>query len=191
MPPSGQWSRVHSATEPQDELQMKPAAHCGPRAPASLKRRRHSRCQRLSGLDVIRPMTRRRLSHSSGQSCCRLPRARRVVFKAGSSGRSAQAVCLASGAFCGSTSGTSTTLLSRSSDQRRAVRLRRVFEDAGATFAKPGQQLSMRADMLPYAYCAELGKMLTRRPLSRRSRPSRSSSVISAGRPVTFGGFRS
>jgi ubiquinone biosynthesis protein len=43
---------------------------------------------------------------------------------------------------------------------RRAVRLRHVFESGGPTFAKLGQQLSMRADMLPYAYCAELAKML-------------------------------
>ena len=48
--------------------------------------------------------------------------------------------------------------------RRRAVRLRRVFENAGPTFAKLAQQLSMRADMLPYEYCAELGKMLDQAP---------------------------
>ena len=53
----------------------------------------------------------------------------------------------------------------RASVERRAVRLRQVFEDAGPTFAKLGQQLSMRADMLPYAYCAELAKMLDQAPL--------------------------
>ena len=36
-----------------------------------------------SGLDVIRPMTRRRLSHSMDSALVDLPRARRVVFKAG------------------------------------------------------------------------------------------------------------
>ena len=46
--------------------------------------------------------------------------------------------------------------------QTRAVRLRRAFERGGPTFAKLAQQLSMRADMLPYAYCAELSKMLDR-----------------------------
>jgi ubiquinone biosynthesis protein len=53
-------------------------------------------------------------------------------------------------------------VLRRDSEKRRAVRLRRVFESGGPTFAKLGQQLSMRADMLPYAYCAELSKMLDR-----------------------------
>jgi ubiquinone biosynthesis protein len=44
------------------------------------------------------------------------------------------------------------------------VRLRRVFENSGASFVKLGQQLSLRADILPYAYCAELGKMFDRVP---------------------------
>ena len=44
--------------------------------------------------------------------------------------------------------------------ERRAVRLRRAFETGGPTFAKLAQQLSMRADMLPYEYCVELSKML-------------------------------
>ena len=46
--------------------------------------------------------------------------------------------------------------------QRRAVRLREVFDGAGVSFAKLAQQLSLRADVLPYAYCAELSKMLDR-----------------------------
>src|SRR5262249_52860180 len=50
------------------------------------------------------------------------------------------------------------------SAERRAVRLRRILEDGGPTFTKLGQQLSMRADMLPYAYCAELAKMFDRAP---------------------------
>ncbi|HJP69958.1 MAG TPA: AarF/UbiB family protein [Sphingomicrobium sp.] len=44
--------------------------------------------------------------------------------------------------------------------QRRAARLRDIFERSGPSFAKLGQQLSLRADILPYAYCAELSKML-------------------------------
>ena len=55
-------------------------------------------------------------------------------------------------------------LRGRDSVQNRAVRLRRMFENAGASFLKLGQQLSLRADILPYAYCAELGKMLDRAP---------------------------
>ena len=52
----------------------------------------------------------------------------------------------------------------RDTVQRRAIRLRQIFEATGPSFAKLGQQLSMRADLLPYAYCAELGKMLDRVP---------------------------
>jgi ubiquinone biosynthesis protein len=52
----------------------------------------------------------------------------------------------------------------RDSVQRRANRLRTVFEDVGGGFLKLAQQLSLRADMLPYEYCAELGKMLDRVP---------------------------
>jgi ubiquinone biosynthesis protein len=55
-------------------------------------------------------------------------------------------------------------VLGRASIQRRAARLREIFEDTGASFAKLGQQLSLRADLLPYAYCAELSKMLDRSP---------------------------
>src|SRR4029450_4328646 len=53
-------------------------------------------------------------------------------------------------------------LSGRRSIQRRAVRLRRIFEETGASFAKLGQQLSLRADLLPYASCAELSKMVDR-----------------------------
>src|SRR5262249_14107770 len=55
-------------------------------------------------------------------------------------------------------------LLARASVERRALRLRRAFEGGGAVFAKLAQQISMRADMLPYAYCVELGKMLDQAP---------------------------
>ena len=47
--------------------------------------------------------------------------------------------------------------------ERRAARLRAVFEDLGGSFLL-AQQLSIRVDMLPYAYCAELSKMLDRVP---------------------------
>ncbi|MFO0728219.1 MAG: AarF/UbiB family protein [Myxococcota bacterium] len=46
--------------------------------------------------------------------------------------------------------------------ERRAVRLRQVLEGLGPTFIKLGQQASVRADLLPYAYCEELAKMLDR-----------------------------
>ncbi len=51
-------------------------------------------------------------------------------------------------------------LLFRDDISRRAVRLRRTLESLGPTFIKLGQQLSVRADVLPYEYCAELSKML-------------------------------
>jgi predicted unusual protein kinase regulating ubiquinone biosynthesis (AarF/ABC1/UbiB family) len=52
----------------------------------------------------------------------------------------------------------------RATIQRQAIRLRHVLEKGGPTFAKFGQQLSFRADLLPYAYCAELGRMLDHFP---------------------------
>jgi predicted unusual protein kinase regulating ubiquinone biosynthesis (AarF/ABC1/UbiB family) len=54
------------------------------------------------------------------------------------------------------------SLSGRGSVQQRAVRFREAIEQAGASFIKVGQQLSVRADVLPYAYCAELTKLLDR-----------------------------
>ncbi len=48
----------------------------------------------------------------------------------------------------------------RDSEASRAERLRRTFESMGTTFIKLGQQLSMRLDLLPYAYTRELENML-------------------------------
>ena len=117
-----------------------------------------------AGFDVIRPMPRRRVSHSIDSVLVDLPRARRVEFKAGIIRPIGRLFVWLWGFLRFYFGNTLDVFLRRSSDQRRAVRLRRVFEDAGATFAKLGQQLSMRADMLPYAYCAELGKMLDQAP---------------------------
>ena len=52
----------------------------------------------------------------------------------------------------------------RASRRARAVRLRETFESLGAAFIKVGQQLSIRADMIPHEYCEELAKMLDRVP---------------------------
>jgi ubiquinone biosynthesis protein len=50
----------------------------------------------------------------------------------------------------------------RDSLKRRAVRLRQALEHAGGTFIKLGQQAAMRIDLIPWAYCVELSKMLDR-----------------------------
>ena len=56
-------------------------------------------------------------------------------------------------------------LRGRDSLQRRAVRLRRLFDAAGGSFGKLAQQLAQRADLLPYAYCVELSKILDQAPV--------------------------
>ncbi len=53
-------------------------------------------------------------------------------------------------------------LLRRDTVERRAVRLRETLERAGGTFVKLGQQVAMRIDLVPWAYCVELSKMLDR-----------------------------
>jgi ubiquinone biosynthesis protein len=53
-------------------------------------------------------------------------------------------------------------VLHRDTLTRRAVRFREALERAGGTFVKVGQQLAMRVDLLPWAYCVELSKMLDR-----------------------------
>ena len=53
-------------------------------------------------------------------------------------------------------------LLRRATVERRAVRLREALERAGGTFVKLGQQVAMRIDLVPWAYCVELSKMLDR-----------------------------
>ena len=50
----------------------------------------------------------------------------------------------------------------RDSTARRGALLRKMLEKMGPTAIKVGQQLSVRADMLPYEYCQELNKMLDR-----------------------------
>ena len=55
-------------------------------------------------------------------------------------------------------------LRGRDSSERRAVRLREICEHEGATFIKFGQQLSVRADIVPHVYSRELMKMLDRVP---------------------------
>jgi predicted unusual protein kinase regulating ubiquinone biosynthesis (AarF/ABC1/UbiB family) len=111
---------------------------------------------------VLRPLPRRRITHSIDQLHVALPRARRVVFRAGSMRAIGRLMVWLWGFVRFYLGNAVDFLMRRGSVQARAARLRRVFEGAGPTFAKLAQQLSMRADMLPYAYCAELSKMLDR-----------------------------
>jgi ubiquinone biosynthesis protein len=118
--------------------------------------------QSLSETGVVRPMPRREVSSALESLHITLPRARRVTFQAGII-RTIGRLFVWLWSFLRFHFGNLGDLLhGRASDASRAVRLRRIFEAGGPTFAKLAQQLSMRADMLPYAYCAELGKMLDR-----------------------------
>ena len=117
----------------------------------------------MSQADVIRPMPRRAVYHTFPGNVI-LPRARRVFFKAGiirTIGRLLVWIRSASAFYFGNYLD---VVQRRDSVQRRAIRLRQIFEATGPSFTKLGQQLSMRADLLPYAYCSELGKMLDRVP---------------------------
>ncbi len=50
------------------------------------------------------------------------------------------------------------------SEERRAARLLRTIQRMGGTWIKFGQQLAMRVDALPYAYCVELSKLFDSMP---------------------------
>jgi ubiquinone biosynthesis protein len=112
--------------------------------------------------NVVRPMPRRKVSHSIDTLHVTLPRARRVYFKPG--------IILPIGrmfvwlwAILRFSSGNMLdVILRRASIERRAARLRTVLEELGGSFLKLAQQLAIRVDMLPYAYCAELSKLLDR-----------------------------
>ena len=55
-------------------------------------------------------------------------------------------------------------LRGRDTIERRAARLRMGLEKIGGTFVKFGQQVAMRIDLVPWAYCVELAKMLDKMP---------------------------
>jgi ubiquinone biosynthesis protein len=55
-------------------------------------------------------------------------------------------------------------LLRRNTVERRAARFLHLFQTAGGSFHKIGQQLAMRVDLLPYEYCRELSKLLDAMP---------------------------
>src|SRR5919197_1114180 len=53
-------------------------------------------------------------------------------------------------------------LIGKDSAGQRALRLRRAFEREGGSFIKLGIHLSMRLDVMPWAYCHELSCMTDR-----------------------------
>jgi ubiquinone biosynthesis protein len=113
---------------------------------------------------VLRALPRRQLVHKIEAASVSLPMARRAVFRPGvflPCVRLAVWLAVALTFFCGNALD---SLLGRASVQRRAARFRRCLERAGASMIKVGQQLSVRADLLPYAYCIELGKLLDNVP---------------------------
>ena len=134
-----------------------------PRALALLFQRLAQERQSTTFSSVVRPMPRRRISYVVDSAAVTLPRARPpVTFKSGilsSASRLFVWLWILVQFYAGNLLD---VVLRRDSEKHRAVRLRRVFESGGPTFAKLGQQLSMRADILPYAYCTELSKMLDR-----------------------------
>jgi ubiquinone biosynthesis protein len=115
-------------------------------------------------VNVVRPMPRRKVSDVVVSPTVTLPMARQVYFKAGTIQPLLRLFTWLRGAVRFYSGTLLDVVMRRDSVQRRAVRLRRVFEDTGASFIKLGQQLSLRADILPYAYCAELARMLDRVP---------------------------
>src|SRR5258708_950012 len=95
-----------------------------------------------SDLNILRPMSRRKVSDSLVSPTVTLPRARRVFFKAGLIRPLLRLFVWLWGAIRFYSGTLLDLVMRRDNVQRRAVRLRRVFEDTGASFAKLGQQLS-------------------------------------------------
>jgi ubiquinone biosynthesis protein len=110
--------------------------------------------------DVVRLMPRRKIVHSIEALHVAVPRARRVYFEPGLMLPVARLFVWLWAIIRFFSGNLRDVLLRRASVERRAARLRTVFEDVGGSFLKLAQQLSLRVDMLPYAYCAELAKML-------------------------------
>ena len=110
---------------------------------------------------VVQPMPRREVTHGVASAVVTLPRARPPVkFEAGIL-RSLSRLAIWLFVYLRFKAGNlADAIRGEATIERRAARLRRAFEVGGPTFAKLAQQLSMRADLLPYPYCVELSKML-------------------------------
>jgi ubiquinone biosynthesis protein len=114
--------------------------------------------------DVVRSMPRRKILNSLDNAAVTLPMARRVTFRPGVVYPLLRLLVWMRVCVYFLFGNAVDVLLGRSSPQRSAVRLRRLFEAAGGSFGKLAQQLAVRADLLPYAYCVELSKMLDQAP---------------------------
>jgi NAD(P)-dependent dehydrogenase (short-subunit alcohol dehydrogenase family) len=123
---------------------------------------------------VMRAMARRQPLHVVDANVT-LPMARRVVFKAGII-RPAFRLLVWLWAIIRFYSGNGLDrVLGRASIQRRAARLREIFEDTGASFAKLGQQLSLRAEVI----ATNLGSMFNAtQPLVLQFVKQRAGSII-------------
>jgi ubiquinone biosynthesis protein len=146
--------------------------------------------QPTNDVDVVRPMPRRQPFHLRNPGHVNLQMARRVVFNPGIIRPFERLFVWLSACLRFFGGNALDKLCGRASIQRRAVRLRDVFDGAGVSFAKLAQQLSLRVDLLPYIYCAELSKMLD------RAQPFPTADAIaiiekSLGRPLngTFSAF--
>src|SRR5262245_12472629 len=169
-------SQVSKAMHPQRAQEIEDAVELGLQRWQSLGAVNRSNTTNLVVLpprerqhDVLRAMPRRELVHKIETAHVELPTARRVVFKPGIFLPCLRLLVWLRVAVRFYSGNAVDAIMGRSSVERRAVRFRKSIEQAGASFIKVGQQLSLRADLLPYAYCAELGKLLDRVPAIKSS----------------------
>jgi ubiquinone biosynthesis protein len=113
-------------------------------------------------VNILHSMPRRQPVHKIETAHVVLPMARRVVFKPGILLPCMRLFVWLGAAIRFFAGNALDAMLGRASVERSAVRFRETLERTGGSFIKIGQQLSLRADLLPYAYCAELSKLLDR-----------------------------
>jgi ubiquinone biosynthesis protein len=106
--------------------------------------------------DVLTSIARRKPTVRQGQNSAMPPMAKLVQFEA-TRMRTLIGVLKWIGAGLTFVLGNALDrLLGRDSSERRAERLRGVFERRGPSFVRIGQQLALHADLLPLAYCEAL-----------------------------------
>lgn len=113
---------------------------------------------------VLRSLPRRKPVHKIEAAHVSLPQARRPSFRPGVLLPIVRLMVWLAVTVAYFSGNALDSLLGRASVERRAVRFRRCLEKAGASMIKVGQQLSVRADLLPYAFCDELSKLLDNVP---------------------------